>query len=57
VQRRFPAEVFVAPPALTAASAPIPERLQRLVQKFDPVERDHRNRTLGKAGEAFVVDL
>jgi len=29
----------------------------RLVRKFDPVERDHRNRTLGKAGEAFVVDL
>jgi hypothetical protein len=28
-----------------------------LVQKFDPVERDHHNRSLGKAGEAFVVDL
>ena len=51
------AEVFVAPPILTSADEPIPERLQRLVQKFDPVERDHRNRALGKAGEAFVVDL
>jgi len=50
-----PAEIFVAPPTLTAD--PIPERLRRLVQKFDPLERDHRNRSLGKAGEAFVVDL
>jgi hypothetical protein len=31
--------------------------LQRLVRKFDPVERDHRNRTLGKAGEAFVLEI
>jgi len=53
----LPAEIFVAPPILTSADEPIPERLQRLVQKFDPVERDHRNRALGKAGEAFVVDL
>ena len=41
----------------TVPAGPIPERLRRLVQKFDPVERDHRNRTLGKAGEAFVVDV
>lgn len=54
---RSPAEIFVAPPILTVANEPIPERLQRLVRKFDPVERDHRNRALGKAGEAFVVDL
>src|ERR1700675_1593027 len=40
----LPTEIFVAPPALTVADKPIPERLQRLVQKFDPVERDHRNR-------------
>ncbi len=51
----LPAEIFVAPPTLTAE--PVPERLRRLVQKFDPVERDHRNRSLGKAGEAFVVDI
>jgi hypothetical protein len=50
-------EVFVAPPALRMADEAIPERLQRLIQKFDPVERDHRNRLLGKAGEAFIVDL
>jgi hypothetical protein len=50
-------DVFVAAPALKIADAALPERLQRLVQKFDPVERDHRNRLLGKAGEAFIVEL
>jgi Domain of unknown function (DUF3883) len=49
--------VFVDQPTLTATDQRIPERLRRLVRKFDPVERDHRNRTLGKAGEAFVVEL
>jgi hypothetical protein len=49
--------IFVDPPSATGAKQPIPERLQRLVRKFDPVERDHRNRSLGKAGEAFVVDV
>jgi hypothetical protein len=52
-----PAEVFVAPPSLRATTEEIPDRLQRLVRKFDPVERDHLNRSLGRAGEAFVVDL
>jgi Domain of unknown function (DUF3883) len=54
---RSRADVFVEPPAISAESATVPERLRRLVQKFDPVERDHRNRALGKAGEEFVVDL
>jgi hypothetical protein len=31
--------------------------LRQLIAKFDPVERDHRNRSLGKAGEGFVFDL
>lgn len=48
---------FVAAPQKAEAPEKIPPRLQRLVKKFDPVERDHRNRTLGKAGESFVVDL
>lgn len=51
-----PTEIFVPPPTL-APNEPMPERLLRLIKKFDPVERDHRNRTLGQAGEAFVVDL
>jgi hypothetical protein len=49
--------IFVEPPQLATTDKPLPERLRRLVRKFDPVERDHRNRTLGKAGEAFVVDV
>jgi hypothetical protein len=49
--------VFVDSPILTATDQRISERLRRLVRKFDPVERDNRNRSLGKAGEAFVVDL
>jgi hypothetical protein len=53
----LPAEIFVAPPVLRPSDGPIPEPLRRLVRKFDPVERDHRNRSLGKAGEEFVVDV
>ena len=53
----LPAEIFVAPPPFVATDKRIPEGLQRLVRKFDPVERDHRNRSLGKAGEEFVFDL
>lgn len=52
-----PAEIFVTPPTLAGAKQTIPERLRRLVRKFDPVERDHRNSALGKAGEEFVVHL
>jgi len=52
-----PAEIFVAPPSLAVTGGLVPERLRRLIRKFDPVERDHRNRSLGRAGEAFVVDL
>lgn len=47
--------VFVRPPPLS--SAVTPEPLRRLIRKFDPVERDHRNRSLGKAGEEFVLEL
>ncbi len=47
---------FVEPPA-RQPNAQIPEPLRRLVCKFDPMERDHRNRSLGKAGEEFVIDV
>jgi hypothetical protein len=53
----FKTDVFVPAPTINMESAAVPERLLRLVQKFDPVERDHRNRCLGKAGEEFVVEL
>jgi len=49
--------VFVNAPMRTFSESPCSIRLQRLIRKFDPVERDHRNRSLGKAGEAFVVDI
>jgi hypothetical protein len=49
-------EVFVPVPQLEPAIA-LPEKLERLIRKFDPVERDFRNRALGKAGEAYVVEL
>src|SRR5271163_66187 len=35
-------QTFVDPPNLLMANKGTPERLRRLVQKFDPVERDHR---------------
>jgi hypothetical protein len=53
----LPIDVFVAPPVLRPTSERIPKRLRQLIAKFDPVERDYLNRSLGKAGEAFVVDL
>ena len=52
-----PSTVFVDAPIPTAADGLIPDRLRHLVRKFDPVERDHHNRALGKAGERFVLDL
>jgi hypothetical protein len=48
--------VFVQPPELTTR-AERPAMLERLVRKFDPVERDFRNRTLGRSGEAFVLEV
>jgi len=52
-----PSPVFVAPPVPGGPSDRSSERLHRLVTKFDPVERDRKNRFLGKAGEEFVFDL
>ncbi len=45
------------PPELRLANSSRPPGLERLVRKFDPSERDFRNRALGKAGEALVVDF
>lgn len=47
---------FVDPPILLEQQER-PARLERLARKFDPVMRDFLNRSLGKAGEAFVLDL
>jgi hypothetical protein len=48
--------IFVAPPVRGPSEGGTP-RLRQLIQKFDPVERDHRNRALGRAGEEFVLDV
>jgi hypothetical protein len=47
--------VFTDPPALVPEKDR-PWQLEKLVKKFDPVERDYRNRVLGRAGEEFVID-
>lgn len=44
---------LVPPPPLQAARERRPE-MERFVRKFDPAERDFRNRELGKAGEEAV---
>ena len=33
-----------------------PDFIQRLIRKFDPVERDFRNRQLGAAGEEMIYE-
>jgi hypothetical protein len=43
-----------APPTLLPVS-PRREDIERLVRKFDPVERDFRNRKLGRDGEELVL--
>ncbi len=50
------AGVFITPPPLEP-KIDRPWQLDRLVKKFDPVERDFRNRALGKAGEEFVLEV
>ena len=50
------AGIFVNAPKLELQSDR-PWQLERLVRKFDPVERDLRNRSLGLAGEEFVLEM
>ncbi len=42
------------PPEVSPKEHGEPERLRQLVRKFDPAERDARNRKLGKQGEELV---
>jgi hypothetical protein len=42
------------PPEISPKEQNEPERLRQLVRKFDPAERDARNRKLGKQGEELV---
>ena len=45
-----------APPTLLPSASRLPEFVERLARKYDPVERDFRNRKLGEAGEEFVFN-
>lgn len=49
------AVLFEPPPKLDEIDASAPPALERLVRKFDPAERDARNRVLGKRGEERVL--
>jgi len=50
-----PATLFVGPPPLpSAGDQKETEALRRLVRKFDPAERDARNRKLGRQGEELI---
>jgi hypothetical protein len=52
-----PALFTEAPPMRGAGEPPPRRRMEALIRKFDPVERDFRNRALGKAGEAMVLEF
>ncbi len=51
------ADVFVGPPPTLEQQGDRFEGILQLVGKFDPVERDFRNRKLGREGEEFVVGV
>jgi hypothetical protein len=47
---------LVGAPSPSVPNLPIPDAVKRMVRKFDPVERDMRNRELGLAGELAVLE-
>ena len=49
--------LFVEAPPVLLPVTPRPDEVQRLVRKFDPVERDFRNRKLGREGEELVFQF
>jgi hypothetical protein len=49
------AALFVEPPPVLLPVSPRREDIERLVRKFNPVERDFRNRRLGRDGEELVL--
>tara|TARA_R110002020_G_scaffold34066_36_gene104018 strand:- start:320 stop:1099 length:780 start_codon:yes stop_codon:yes gene_type:complete len=51
------AGLFVeSPPERAIGKTSIPEYMEKLVRKFDPVERDRKNRLLGEAGEEIALE-
>lgn len=51
------AGLFVEPPPALLPVSPRREDIERLVRKFNPVERDFRNRKLGRDGEELVLEF
>src|SRR5216683_382517 len=49
--------LFVETPPALLPVAPRREDIERLVRKFNPVERDFRNRKLGRDGEELVIQF
>jgi len=49
--------LFIEPPPLLQPVSPTREFIERLVRKFNPVERDFRNRKLGRNGEELVFQF
>src|SRR3977135_891522 len=47
--------LFVEPPPMLLPVTPQREDIERLIRKFNPVERDFRNRKLGRDGEELVL--
>jgi hypothetical protein len=50
-------QLFVGSPPSLLPIAPLSKNMERLVRKFNPVERDFRNRKLGRDGEELVVQF
>jgi len=49
--------IFIEPPPVVELPEKVNKDLQRLVRKYDPATRDQHNRSLGDAGERFVVGV
>jgi hypothetical protein len=49
--------LFIETPPILLPVAPRREDVERLVRKFNPVERDFRNRKLGRDGEELVLQF
>jgi len=52
-----PPQLFVESPPSLSPVIPMNKDLERLVRKFNPVERDFRNRKLGREGEELVFQF
>jgi hypothetical protein len=49
--------LFVGSPPALSPIVPVSKDMERLVRKFNPVERDFRNRQLGRDGEELVFQF